>query len=105
MHRFGRDEIAKTLGMVVDAAQDYLANPALAEREQDRSELRRHRRVEDQAQRREEHVEPFDFLPAGRAAEGGIDERDFDRPFANRLERVIPRGRAHHDEARRDRTA
>ena len=104
MHRFGRDEITKTFGVVVDAAQDHLANPALAEGEQDGRELRRHRRVEDQTQRWEEHVEAFDFLPAGRAAERGIGERDFDRPFANRLERVIPRGRAHHDEARRDRT-
>ena len=73
MHRFRRDEIAEAFGMIVDAAQDNLADPALAEREQDRSERRRHRRVEDQSQRREEYVETFDFLSAGRAAERGID--------------------------------
>ena len=50
VHGLGRDEVEQPFRMVVDAAQHDLADAALAQREEDRSELRRHRRVENQPQ-------------------------------------------------------
>jgi hypothetical protein len=50
-------------------------------------------------------VQPFDFLPARRAAERRIDEGDLDGPTADRLECAVLRGRARDRESRRYRDA
>jgi len=79
-----------------------LPNAALPQREQDGRQLRGHRCVENQPQRRKQDVKPLDFLSARDAAQRRIDERDLDGAAADRFERDVPGGRARHGESRGD---